>query len=57
MVEAIHELVDSDKVQFGVVVHLATVLLPFLLEAPLVESEWLNCAAGNIPSEGAMLAA
>jgi len=57
MVAAIHELVDSGKVQSGIVVHLATVLLPFLLEAPLVESEWLNCAAGNIPSEGAMLAA
>ena len=42
MVSAIHELVDSGKVQKGTSVYLETVPIPFLQFATLVEGEWLG---------------
>ena len=56
MVSAIHELVDSGKVQSGTSVYLETVPIPFLQFATLVEGEWLDRYVVVLAEAGAMLA-
>lgn len=55
MVAAIHQLVDSGKVQSGVVVHLETVPVPCLQEASLVEGEWLDRYIAELAEWGILL--
>jgi hypothetical protein len=56
MVSAIHELVDSGKIQKGATVYLETVPIPFLQFATLVEGEWLDRYAVVLAEAGATLA-
>jgi len=56
MVSAIHELVDSGKIQKGTLVYLETVPIPFLQCATLIEGEWLDRYIVAIAEAGAVLA-
>jgi len=55
MVMAMHQLVDSGKVQKGTSVYLETVPIPFLQFATLVEGEWLDRYVVVLAEAGAML--
>ena len=56
MVSAIHELVDSSKVQKSTVVYLETIPIPFLQFATLVEEEWLDKYVMVLAEAGTMIA-
>ena len=56
MVSAIHELVDSGKIERGLSVCLETVPIPFLQFATIVEEEWLDRYVVLLAEAGAMLA-
>ena len=55
MVSAIHNLVDSGKVQKGTTVYLETVPIPFQQFVPLVEGEWLDRHIVMLAEVGAIL--
>ncbi len=57
MVSALQQLIDSGEVQAGATVHLDTVPMPFLQDAPLLEGVWMDGHVVELAEWGALLRA
>jgi len=54
-VNALRELVNSGQVQAGAIVHLETIPIPFLRDAPLIDGQWLDRRLAELAEWGMLL--